>query len=383
MSTVLAVIFVLLFVTYASAQEMPPPRSAPRTPVNRQTLEQQRIPAPPSRDVQGQAMVLDGEKLRIGDAELRLFGIVPPQLSANFGPQARAALDSLVQGQIVSCRVRDRDHDGRLLATCHNASNLDLALEQLKRGLAVTARGSLTNTDLLEPYLAAELAAQNARVGLWSVTVPSAAAIAATPAPVPAATPAPPPAVVTIPEPPKVEAKVESPPPAPTPIIIESETKPETKKIETKIETPIVQPKTASSVMPANPPPVIVEGTKEVDTIGTDFFARFQILIAGFLMLATAMSIISVFGAQRRSERREELRAIGAALRGELLGARAVCQTRLKTITNDSEDRKANWPRLRSTSLSSLCRAHRLAGCRACAANRFDLRPGGRLCRLL
>src|SRR5580704_7732936 len=110
-----ALIAVLLFAASAMAQMMPAPHSAPRTPVNRQTITHAE---PPARDVQGEALIIDGERLRIGDTELRLFGIVPPQLSASFGPQARAALDAVTKGQTVSCHVRDRDHDGRLLATC-------------------------------------------------------------------------------------------------------------------------------------------------------------------------------------------------------------------------------------------------------------------------
>src|ERR1700688_467380 len=79
----------------AQAQQAPAPRGMPRTRESRETLVQPRDPMPTSRQVQGPAAIIDGEKLRIGETDMRLFGIVPPQLAASFGPQARASLDTL------------------------------------------------------------------------------------------------------------------------------------------------------------------------------------------------------------------------------------------------------------------------------------------------
>ena len=83
----------------AHAQEAPAPRKMPRVPVSSEELAaavaQARDQAPSSHLVQGLAAIIDGEKLRIGTTDMRLFGIVPPQLAASFGPQARAALDAL------------------------------------------------------------------------------------------------------------------------------------------------------------------------------------------------------------------------------------------------------------------------------------------------
>ncbi len=91
------------------------------------------------------------------------------------------------------------------------------------------------------------------------------------------------------------------------------------------------------------------QADSDMAVAGASFFARYQILIAGLLMLTTAFGILFVFGSQRRLERRDEMKAIAAALRGELLGARAVCQTRLKEIVTDEDDQNISWPRLRST----------------------------------
>jgi endonuclease YncB( thermonuclease family) len=329
----------------AFAQEAPPPRSAPRISVNREILPGSVAPTPREthsnaasaatsvHEVRGTATIIDGEKLHVGTMDIRLFGIVPPQLSANYGPQARAALDAMVAGQPVWCLLRERDHDGRVLATCHAANGLDLALELLRHGLAVTARGSLADTDIAAVYLASEQAAQTQKIGLWSPGPPPAtattassaadaakppvsiAALAATPL---AATPASP--LVT------VDAKKDVAPAA------VSSTQAAT--------TPVVPLVSASSLAPGD----VMEVPED-----SHFFARYQILIAGFLMLATALGISCILAVQRWHERREEMKAVAAALRGELMAARAVCQTRLKSIVSEDDDIAAAWPRLRAT----------------------------------
>ncbi len=316
---ILAVLISSAVAAPAFAQQLAPtPRAAPRTPVNRETVMERRAA---SHDVAGQALILDGERLRIDDTELRLFGVVPPQLSASFGPQARAALDGLIGGgQSISCHIRDRDHDGRLLANCRAANGADPALELLRRGLAVAARGSLADTDLAAPYVAAEQAAQNDKIGLWSVTLaaPSINAVA-----------------VAQPAAPKVE----------TP-------KAEVPKVEVVApKTSEVQAKTSSAIMvPVKQ--AVAEVAKDETRSTTDnstWFARYQILIAGFLMLATALSILAALAISRRREKREEMQALAAALRGELMAARAVCQTRAKSIMTAEDDRTATWPRIRTT----------------------------------
>ena len=66
-------------------------------------------------------------------------------------------------------------------------------------------------------------------------------------------------------------------------------------------------------------------------------------------MLATALCIASALESQRLRDKRDEIKALAAALRGELMAARGVCFGRAKSITSDSADRTAIWPRIRST----------------------------------
>ena len=83
----LCALFTLLLIVGSgvvqAAQEAPTPRSSPRTPVNRQALETHKPAIAPESTVQGLAYVIDSEKLHIGDIDVRLFGVVPPQLSAS------------------------------------------------------------------------------------------------------------------------------------------------------------------------------------------------------------------------------------------------------------------------------------------------------------
>ncbi len=330
----------LLSAPCAQAQEAPAPHRMPRTPVSRELIAEPRDPMPASRQLQGPAAVIDGEKLRIDKMDVRLFGIVPPQLSASFGPQARAVLDTLANGQSVTCHIRDRDHEGRLLATCNNASGSDMALELLKRGLAVTARGSLMETELATSYLAAEQTAQNEKLGLWS-TAPATPVAAAAPAPAPTVAPQPKPEVAVA-APAKPEVKE---------IKKEEKTTSKTDSILTSTaQASETQAKIAADVIAQH----AQEQAKLDDSVwmqdeSAGFFERYQILIASFLMLATALSIMGVFEFQKRREQRDELKSIAAALRGELMAARSVCVGRSRSITTEEEDREASWPRIRAT----------------------------------
>lgn len=289
----------------AFAQDAPAPRRMPRTPVKTEAANAEANPLPPSREIEGQASVIDGDKVRVEKWDLRLFGVVPPQLSASFGPQARAHLDSLANGKNISCKIRDRDRDRRLLATCITDSGKDIALDLLKHGLAITARGSIAGTPLAVPYAAAEQAAQNQKIGLWSL-----ASIA------PART-----------------AKIEIP-------------EPEAKKAAA--ETAADQEKITADLLAAEAEARLMEEAW-ADDGGKGFFERYQIAISGLLMLGTALSIAHAVNRQRTSDRRDELRALAAALRGELMAARSICFNRAKNISTDDEDRDATWPRLRST----------------------------------
>ena len=314
----LASLAALMLAAPVYGQEAPPPKKAPRTPVHRQVLPNRSDDTPVTGEMRGTATILDSEKLRIGDVEFRLFGVVPPQLAAAYGPQARAALDELASGQAVNCQIRDRDRDGRYFGTCR-VGTTDLALELLRRGLAVAARGSVAATDLATTYLAAEQNAQNQKAGLWALAAGA-------------------PQVVAVTEPAK---------PAPV----------EVKKPEPVAVAPVVAPFVAAAptVVPVAsvpaPLPVVaapVVSEKEAQVASSGVVAKYQMLISSLVLVGGAFAVLGVVVVRARREKQDETRAIAAALRGELQAARSVCMTRAKAIATEEDDRQAAWPRLRS-----------------------------------
>ena len=80
------------------------------------------------------------------------------------------------------------------------------------------------------------------------------------------------------------------------------------------------------------------------------FFALLlQLFITILVIFGTAFGIMAVLAAERRRDRRDEMKAIAAALRGELLARpRCIAAGRLKTWA-ESESRSSAWPRIRTT----------------------------------
>lgn len=348
----------LLSVGTAQAQVAPAPKKSPRTPVSKEVLAGKSAPLPPSHILEGPATILDTERLRVGGHELRLFGVVPPQMGASFGPQARAVLDSLSQGS-VTCQIKDRTREGSYLALCHNAAQADFGLELLRRGLAACARGSLHGTPYDTPYQAAEMAAQTQKLGIWSTTLPSAASESSIR---------------------DVMAKAES-------AKVEAEkAKQEAEQAKKEVEQAKAElaktdrERPASAQQPAAPSPEVTEpattlnlgtgnnasqatlptneeaqallmssqlvtATPTTDTRG--FMERYQLLISGLLLFGTTLVLSGVFAWNKLRQKKEDMRSIAAALHGELLAARSVCQARLSKIAQEGTDKNTTWPRIR------------------------------------
>lgn len=321
--------------------DAPLPKRAPRIPVSAQKLEGSTDkplstlakktatkvaeaskpvadPKPEeSKIVEGQATAIDTERLHIGDTDIRLFGVVPPQLSASYGPQARAWLDQLIQGETVTCRLRDQD--ARIAATCGTAKAPDLALALLQQGLAVVARGSVRGTELAETYAQAEDQAQKQKVGLWSV-VPVSAAVTILPVGQGLTKTAAPPATEVKPVPENPPAKVPA----------------ETRRV-TKEEAPVV----ASGDTP------VAEASIGAEPPASEAQEGFWGSAVAFSLLAAIFVLLGVQAWQRFTGQRDERRTLAAALRGELMAARTICQTRADALAK-AEDKHAVWPRIRT-----------------------------------
>ena len=114
--------------------------------------------------------VTDGDTLRLGAVEIRLFGIDAPerrQLCARAdgtpwpcGHAASARLAELVALGPVRCRPQDRDRYGRVVSIC-TAGGVDLGGRLVAEGLA---RAYVSFSDA---YLPLEADARAAGLGLW------------------------------------------------------------------------------------------------------------------------------------------------------------------------------------------------------------------------
>ncbi len=343
--------------TTAAANDIaPPPRRSPREPVSQQSLMERKSALPPSRSVSGKAVVVDTERLRIGDTEIRLFGVVPPQLSAPYGPQARAVLDTMAATGTITCSIHDRDRESRLLANCRGTEGGDPALELLKRGLAVTARGSLRSSELAPAYEAAERAAQAQKVGLWSLAIPQSASgasikeamaeTASSTAQMQTQTQTQPPQAQQSQSPPS------STPPTAEPPAAKEADKPETSSAIVQNEKPKkgsnAESSAALSALADQAIRYELPMAAQVTPQAAGWAERYQLLIASILALMAALCFTSASFLRNVWNRREDVRSIASALRGELMAARSVCSARLRQIEREADEKSVGWPRIRT-----------------------------------
>jgi endonuclease YncB( thermonuclease family) len=114
--------------------------------------------------------VVDGDSLRRGQADIRLYGIDAPEYRQTCadrsgrdyacGQQAAAALRTLIRGQTVACTSLETDRYGRAIATCQ-AGDLGINGEMVRLGWAVAYRRHSI------AYLDEEAEARAARRGIW------------------------------------------------------------------------------------------------------------------------------------------------------------------------------------------------------------------------
>jgi endonuclease YncB( thermonuclease family) len=125
----------------------------------------------PSPSLTGQALVVDGDSIELGDVRVRIFGIDAPELSQpckdakgetyRCGSLAASVLEEEIGGRAVTCFPNDTDHYGRVVATCQVAGR-DLGDVMVRRGLAVAYERYSSR------YIEAEAEARRARRGIWA-----------------------------------------------------------------------------------------------------------------------------------------------------------------------------------------------------------------------
>jgi endonuclease YncB( thermonuclease family) len=124
----------------------------------------------PQETVAGRVDVTDGDSFAIGATRIRLFGIDAPEgrqpctrhgVAWRCGNEAAAKLRGLVGNANVTCRERDRDDYGRIVAVC-SAGGVDLGAEMVRSGFALAYR------QYSDDYVGEERAARAARRGVWA-----------------------------------------------------------------------------------------------------------------------------------------------------------------------------------------------------------------------
>lgn len=120
----------------------------------------------------GQASAVDGDSLSVGGMSVRLFGIDAPEGKQSCardgahwacGEAAARQLGALVAGQQVVCRGKGSDDYGRTIAVCE-AGGLELNRTMVAQGWATAFRAYSSD------YIADEMRAKAARLGIWSST---------------------------------------------------------------------------------------------------------------------------------------------------------------------------------------------------------------------
>lgn len=174
----------LIWASAAQAQEknptQPPPPAVPAGDVGSAPLV---ALAPAVLEGSGQA--IDGDEIAIGDVILRLDGIAAPLMTVPMGPEARVALQALIDGQRLTCDVLDRSADGKLLTGVCKIGEDDVAEAMLGGGMVAVYRPNADQQagarERAARYDAAETEARERGNGIWA-KVPTADEITAAPA---------------------------------------------------------------------------------------------------------------------------------------------------------------------------------------------------------
>ncbi len=128
-------------------------------------------PLPASAEtLSGQARVVDGDTIWIGDTKIRLHGIDAPEtkqeckdadgMSWMVGQDATAFLKSMTEDKEVTCSDHGKDRYGRVIGSCEVEGN-DINREMVVAGLARAYR------QYSERYLYEEHRAMRNKAGMW------------------------------------------------------------------------------------------------------------------------------------------------------------------------------------------------------------------------
>lgn len=119
--------------------------------------------------IEGKAEVIDGDSLRVGGTEVRLFGVDAPEFTQTCfdngaavpcGAMAKDALEGLIGGDVLVCVSHETDTYGRAVARCRT-SGVDVGDALVSSGWATAFRR------YSDEYVAVEARARASRAGIW------------------------------------------------------------------------------------------------------------------------------------------------------------------------------------------------------------------------
>ena len=117
--------------------------------------------------------VIDGDSIHVKRANdqyiiIRLFGIDAPELGQSYGKAAKKKLMQLVDNQLLSVQLLEKDTYGRTLALLYNKDGININLEMVKTGYAWVYRKYHADPK----WLQFENRAKEKRLGLWKKRSP-------------------------------------------------------------------------------------------------------------------------------------------------------------------------------------------------------------------
>ena len=122
-----------------------------------------------AQDVTGKVRIIDGDTLEVGGKRVRLFGIDAPEAKQRCtaegkewrcGEEATFALAYETAEHWLTCKEKDRDRYGRIVAVCYMGPH-NLNALMVRKGWALAYRQYSTD------YVDEESDAQKAGAGIW------------------------------------------------------------------------------------------------------------------------------------------------------------------------------------------------------------------------
>ncbi len=127
-------------------------------------------PATAQSSLEGFAVVVDGDTLKVNGQSIRLHGVDAPESRQSCsvhgqdypcGSEATSYLKSLIGERGVHCDAKGKDRYRRIIAVCFNADGIDMNRAMVRAGMALAYRRYSTD------YIAEENHAKATKAGLW------------------------------------------------------------------------------------------------------------------------------------------------------------------------------------------------------------------------